>query len=112
MGAFSLAIPTRVRHLPTTMLPVGSLSTVALNLLQDCPCPMPAGKRLNYLGAATNTNDDQYLAKIDYTRGSHHLSGHYFFTQFTRAGHPGKEQQYPDHPIQCQSSARANRFFE
>jgi hypothetical protein len=87
-GGVQLSNPSTGAPFAYNMLPTGSLSPVALNLLNHLPLPNAGGQELNYLGAATNTNDDQFLAKIDYSRGSHHLSGHYFFTQFTEPATP------------------------
>jgi len=87
-GGVQLSDPNTGTPFAYNQLPVGSLSPVALNLLKELPLPNAGGQELNYLGAATNTNDDQYLAKIDYARGSHHVSGHYFFTQFTEPATP------------------------
>lgn len=69
-------------------IPQNMLSQPALNLLKYIPEPNASGGELNYVGAATDTNDDQYLAKIDYYRGKNHLSGRYFFTQFSEPPTP------------------------
>jgi hypothetical protein len=66
----------------------GSLSPVALNLLQYLPPPNSGGNELNYLGAASNTNDDQFLGKIDYSRSKNQLSGRYFYTKFVEPATP------------------------
>jgi len=87
-GGVQLSDPNTGTPFAYNQLPAGSLSPVALNLLKQLPLPNAGGQELNYLGAATNTNDDQYLAKIDYARGNHHVSGHYFFTQFTEPATP------------------------
>ena len=87
-GGVQLSDPNTGAPFAYNQLPVGSLSPVALNLLKQLPLPNAGGQELNYLGAATNTNDDQFLAKIDYARGNHHVSGHYFFTQFTEPATP------------------------
>jgi hypothetical protein len=87
-GGIQLTDPNTGTPFAYNMIPPGSLSSVALNLLKDLPLPNAGGQELNYLGAATNTNDDQVLGKIDYSRGNHHFSGHYFFTQFTEPATP------------------------
>ena len=87
-GGVQLSDPNTGTPFAYNQIPAGSLSPVALNLLKYLPLPNAGGQELNYLGAATNTNDDQFLAKIDYARGNHHLSGHYFFTQFTEPATP------------------------
>ena len=65
-----------------------ALSPAAQNLLKYVPLPNGPGGELNYLGAASNTNENQFLAKIDYDRGNHHISGHYFYTKFTEPATP------------------------
>jgi Carboxypeptidase regulatory-like domain/TonB dependent receptor/TonB-dependent Receptor Plug Domain len=65
-----------------------TLSTAAQNLLKYIPLPNAGGEELNYLGAAADTNENQFLGKIDYTRGQHHFSGHYFYTKFTEPATP------------------------
>jgi hypothetical protein len=65
-----------------------TLSTAAQNLLKYIPLPNTGGQELNYLGAAANTNEDQVLGKIDYVRGKHHFSGHYFYTKFKEPATP------------------------
>lgn len=87
-GGIQLTDPSTGAPFAYNMIPTGSLSQTSLNLLNYLPLPNVGGQELNYLGAATDTNDDQFLAKMDYTRGNHHLSGHYFFTQFTEPATP------------------------
>jgi len=65
-----------------------TLSTAAQNLLKYIPLPNSGGQELNYLGAAANTNENQFLAKIDYAFGKHHFSGHYFYTKFIEPATP------------------------
>lgn len=67
-----------------------TLSPAAQNLLKYLPVPNAGGHALNYQGAANNTNDDQFLGKIDYTRGKHHISGKYFNTKFVEPAVPVK----------------------
>jgi Carboxypeptidase regulatory-like domain/TonB dependent receptor-like, beta-barrel/TonB-dependent Receptor Plug Domain len=66
----------------------GSLSPVALNLLKYLPTPPAGTNEINYLGAASNTNDDQFLAKLDYSRSKNQLSGRYFYTKFVEPATP------------------------
>lgn len=65
-----------------------TLSTAAQNLMNYLPLPNAGGHELNYLGAANDTNDNQFLAKIDYIRGKHHISGKYFYTKFVEPAVP------------------------
>jgi hypothetical protein len=57
----------------------------ALYLLNHIPLPNDPGDGPNYLkynGAPLVQDTDEYLAKIDYNIGKHHLSAHYFQLQF------------------------------
>ncbi len=38
---------------------------------------------LKYNGAPSVQNTDEYLVKIDYNRGKHHISGHYFQLRYS-----------------------------
>jgi hypothetical protein len=61
---------------PNNQLP--SLNPVAQYLLQYIPLPNGPGRQLSYNGVPTIANTNEYLAKVDYILGKHHLSGHYF----------------------------------
>jgi len=65
-----------------------TLSTAAQNLVKYLPLPNAGGQELNYLGAANNSNDNQVLGRIDYTRGKHHINGKYFYTKFVEPAVP------------------------
>ena len=60
-----------------------TLSPAAQNLLKYIPLPNGPGGELNYLGAANNSDENQFLGKIDFYAGKHHFSGHYFYTKFS-----------------------------
>lgn len=70
------------------VIPQNMLSLPSLNLLKYLPLPNGPGGELNYLGPAADSNDNQFLGKVDYYRGEHHLSGRYFYTQFTEPATP------------------------
>jgi hypothetical protein len=74
--------------LPYNQIPSSMISQPSLNLLKYVPPPNFPGGILNYLGAATNTDDDQVLGKVDYYRGNHHVSGRYFFSNFSEPATP------------------------
>jgi len=65
-----------------------TLSTAAQNLMQYLPTPNAGGHELNYLGAANNANENQFLGKIDYSLGKQHISGKYFYTKFLEPAVP------------------------
>jgi hypothetical protein len=69
-------------------IPTDMRSQPALNLLKYVPLPNAPEGVLNYLGPAQNTNENQFLGKIDYDRGKNHLSGRYFYTKFTDPATP------------------------
>jgi hypothetical protein len=63
---------------PNNQLPAGSLNPVAQYLLQHVPLPNGPGRQFSFGGAPLVQNTDEYLAKVDYNLGKHHISGHYF----------------------------------
>jgi hypothetical protein len=63
---------------PNNQIPGDRLSPVAHYLLQHVPLPNGPGRQLSFNGAPLVQDTDEYLAKIDYNIGQHHLSGHYF----------------------------------
>ena len=63
---------------PNNQIPGDRLSPVAHYLLQHVPLPNGPGRQLTFSGAPLVQDTDEYLAKIDYNIGQHHLSGHYF----------------------------------
>ncbi|MGC2504287.1 MAG: carboxypeptidase regulatory-like domain-containing protein, partial [Silvibacterium sp.] len=84
-GDFSDLLPGTQLANPATgvpfsgnQIPVGLLSPVAQYLLQHIPLPNGPGRQLTYNGAPAVQDTDEYLAKLDYNLGKHHLSGHYF----------------------------------
>ena len=61
----------------TTRFPGDRLSPVANYLLPHVP--LPNGRApVSFNGAPLVQNTDEYLVKIDYNLGKHHISGHYF----------------------------------
>jgi hypothetical protein len=87
-NGIQLTNPFTGASLPYNQIPV--ISQPAQNLLKYVPPPSPSasGGILNYLGAATNTDDDQFLVKVDYLLGKHHVSGRYFFSNFSEPATP------------------------
>ncbi len=87
-GGVQLTDPSTGNPFPYNKIPTADLSTPALNLLKYVPLPNAGGTELNYLGAATDSNENQFLGKIDFYRGKNHLSGRYFYTKFTEPATP------------------------
>jgi carboxypeptidase family protein len=50
--------------------------------LKSIPLPNGPGRQITYLGPSLRYNDDQFMIKVDYTRGKNQLTGRYFFTNF------------------------------
>ena len=75
-----------VTGLPVTgnMIPSNELDPVSQKLLQYIPLPNGPNGKLTYTTAAARTDDNQYLAKIDYSRGKNQVAGSYFWTKYTQ----------------------------
>src|ERR1700721_1145256 len=95
-GDFSALLPGTVLTNPNTNSPYqfnsnnqinpAAFDPTALYLLNHIPLPNAPAIGPNYLtynGAPSIQDTDEYLAKIDYNLGKHHLSGHYFQLQYT-----------------------------
>jgi hypothetical protein len=83
-----LTNPFTGASLPYNQISPGLMSQPAQNLLKYVPSTSDPNGILNYLGAAANTDDDQFLVKLDYLRGTHHVSGRYFFSNFSEPATP------------------------
>ncbi len=66
---------------PNNQIPV---NPVAAFLLKGVPLPNGPNNTLNYNGLPTVQNTDEFLGKVDYIFGKHHLSGHYFQHKYTQ----------------------------
>jgi hypothetical protein len=89
-GDFSDILPSIQLVDPVTGVPflgnqvsLGRLSSVAEYVLQHIPLPNGPGRQLTYNGVPTVANTNEYLGKLDYNFGKHHLSGHYLQTDYT-----------------------------
>jgi hypothetical protein len=68
------------------MINPAAFDPTALYLLNHIPLPNDPQMGPNFLtfnGAPSIQNTDEYLVKIDYNVGKHHISGHYFQLQYT-----------------------------
>ncbi|MGA7258289.1 MAG: TonB-dependent receptor [Terracidiphilus sp.] len=95
-GDFSALLPGTVLTNPNpsspyqfnsnNMINPAAFDPTALYLLKYIPLPNDASSgdpnQLLYNGAPSILDTDEYLAKIDYNIGKHHLSGHYFQLEF------------------------------
>lgn len=77
-----LVDPLTGNPFPGNQIPSSRLNPVAAYLLQHIPLPNGPGRQLTFNGAPLVQNTDEYLAKVDYNVGKHHMSGHYFQTNF------------------------------
>jgi hypothetical protein len=95
-GDFSSLLPGTVLANPNALSPYqfnnnnqinpAAFDPTALYLMKYIPLPNAPQMGPNYLtynGAPSIQNTDEYLAKIDYNLGKHHLSGHYFQLKYT-----------------------------
>ena len=74
-----LVNPATGANYPNNQIPV---SPVATYFLSHIPLPGP-NDEINFNGGPDTQNTDEYLAKIDFNVGKHHLSGHYFQMNYT-----------------------------
>ena len=95
-GDFSALLPGTVLTNPNPLSPYqfnsnnqinpAAFDPTALYLMNTIPLPNDPSQGPNYLtynGAPSIQSTDEYLAKIDYNLGKHHLSGHYFQLKYT-----------------------------
>jgi hypothetical protein len=77
-----LVDPTTGIPFPGNVIPANDLSPVAQYLLQYVPLPNGPGRQLTYEGAPVIQDADEFLTKVDYYAGKHHLNGRYFFDNY------------------------------
>jgi hypothetical protein len=95
-GDFSALLPDTVLTNPDPLSPYqfdsnnminpAAFDPTALYLMNHIPLPNDPQMGSNYLsynGAPSIQDTDEYLVKIDYNIGKHHLSGHYFQLKYT-----------------------------
>src|SRR6202789_2048276 len=95
-GDFSALLPGTVLTNPNPLSPYqfnsnnqinpAAFDPTALYLMNHIPLPNAPQLGPNFLvynGAPSIQNTDEYLAKIDFNLGKHHLSGHYFQLNYT-----------------------------
>jgi hypothetical protein len=81
-GDFSDLLPGTQLVNPNTGAPYANnqipVSPVATYILNHIPLPNGPNDQLTYNGGPDLQNTDEYLGKLDFNAGKHHLSGHYF----------------------------------
>jgi outer membrane receptor protein involved in Fe transport len=75
-----LVNPTTGAPYPNNQIPVSPVATYILNHI---PLPNGPNGQLNFNGGPDAQNTDEYLVKVDFNFGKHHLSGHYFQMIYT-----------------------------
>jgi len=73
--------PATNQPFPHNQIPV---SAPAKFFLQHIPLPNGPNGQLSFLGPSANQTDQQFMPKLDYISGKHHLSGRYFYTKYTQ----------------------------
>ena len=75
--------PASNQPFPGNQIPASQLSAPAQFFLQHIPLPNGPNGQVSYLGPSANQTDQQFMPKVDYISGQHHLSGRYFYTKYT-----------------------------
>jgi hypothetical protein len=82
-GTKSIIDPNTGIQFPGNIIPASRQDTIAQRVLQYVPLPNNGGNNL-WLPPSSNSDDYQWLGKVDYTVSQKdHLSGRYFFDQNT-----------------------------
>jgi len=76
--------PVTNQPFPGNQIPASRLSAPAQFFLQHIPLPNGPNGQLTFLGPSANQTDQQFMSKVDYISGKHHLSGRYFYTKYTQ----------------------------
>ena len=85
-GDFSELLPGTQLVDPATGGPYANnqipVSPIATYFLKNIPLPNGPNNTVNYNGVPTTQNTNEFLAKLDYDIGNHHISAHYFQHQY------------------------------
>src|SRR5579863_2090528 len=79
-GTVQLVNPSTGANYPNNQIPV---SPVANYFLNHIPTPNGPNDQLNFNGGPDIQDTNEFLAKLDFNVGKHHLSGHYFQMNYT-----------------------------
>lgn len=86
-GDFSDLLPATQLISPSTGVPYANnqvpVSPVATYILNQIPLPNGPSDQLTFNGGPDRQNTDEYLGKLDFNAGKHHLSGRYFQMNFS-----------------------------
>lgn len=78
-----LVNPVTGQAFPGNQIPVSQFSPASIFFLQHMPSPQGTGNEVTFAGPNTVTNDLQFMPKVDYITGKHHISARYFWTRFS-----------------------------
>jgi hypothetical protein len=79
-----LVDPVTRQPFPNNQIPAARISPVAKYFLDWIPQPNRAGRELNFSGTEQIETENQFMAKVEYNRQRHQISGRYFFTDYDR----------------------------
>src|SRR4029453_15722331 len=79
-----LVDPVTRQPFPNNQIPANRISPVAKYFLDWIPQPNRAGRELNFVGTEQVETENQFMAKVEYNRQRHQISGRYFFTDYDR----------------------------
>ena len=79
-----LVDPVTRQPFPNNQLPQDRISPVAKYFLNSIPLPNRDGRELRFTGTEQRETENQFMAKVNYSRGAHQVSGRYFFTDYDR----------------------------
>ncbi|HEU4891988.1 MAG TPA: TonB-dependent receptor [Vicinamibacterales bacterium] len=79
-----LVDPVTRQPFPNNQIPAARISPVAKYFLDWIPQPNRAGRELNFVGTEQIETENQFMAKVEYNRQRHQISGRYFFTDYDR----------------------------
>ena len=76
--------PTTNKPFTNNQIPPSELSAPAQYFLQHMPLPNGPNGQVSFLGPSSRQTDQQFMPKLDYIRGKHHLNGRYFYTKYSQ----------------------------
>jgi hypothetical protein len=77
--------PATSQPFPGNQIPASQLSAPTQFFLQHIPLPNGPNGQISFFGPSAVQSDQQFMPKVDFIRGRHHLSGRYFYTKYTQA---------------------------
>ena len=81
--AKQLTDPTTHAPCPNNQIPLSQITGPSQYFMKYLPLPNGPNGQLTYLGPHDNSDDEQFMTKVDYNRGKNQISGRYFFTRYS-----------------------------